>query len=188
MNMMKLTSNWPTHWIDDYDKTDLELTHQMLINWPWIDPPKPSENCKGEIGLRDAGGAETNCKFFVIMMSIDNLSKWWWKWQFIQMMQVTIYPTNQPMHCIALYCNDVNIDKWSNQWGWWWQFIQWCWCRQVIWPMMFVTKKGSQQMMKTPITVPKVFAAFVSFEILFMIIIMAMMMVIKREEEFPVKS
>ena len=79
MNMMKLTSNWPTHWIDDYDKTDLELTHQMLINWPWIDPPKPSENCKGEIGLRDAGGAETNCKLFVIMMT---------------MMTITIYPNN----------------------------------------------------------------------------------------------
>ena len=34
--------------------------------------------------------------------------------------------------------------------------------------MMFVTKKGSQQIMNTPITVPKVFAAFVSFEILVM--------------------
>ena len=187
MNMMKLTSNWPTHWIDDYDKTDLELTHQMLINWPWIDPPKPSENCKSEVGLRDAGGAETNCKFFVIMMSIDNLSKWWW--QFIQMiMTMTIYPNDAGDNLSDQPTNDVNIDKWSNQWGWWWQFIQWCWCRQVIWPMMLVTKKGSQQMMKTPITVPKVFAAFVSFEILFMIIIMAMMMVIKREEEFPVKS
>ena len=34
--------------------------------------------------------------------------------------------------------------------------------------MMFVTKKGNQQIMNTPITVPKVFAAFVSFEILVM--------------------
>ena len=41
----------------------------------------------------------------------------------------------------------------------------------IIFPamaMMFVTKKGSQQIMNTPITVPKVFAAFVSFEILVM--------------------
>lgn len=29
---------------------------------------------------------------------------------------------------------------------------------------MFVTKNGSQQMMKMPITVPSVFAAFFSFE------------------------
>ena len=29
--------------------------------------------------------------------------------------------------------------------------------------IMLVTKKGSQQMMKTPITVPRVFAALVSF-------------------------
>ena len=56
--------------------------------------------------------------------------------------------------------------------------------------MMLVTKKGSQQMMKTPITVPKVFAAFVSFEILSIIIIMIVIMndADDDEKEFPVKG
>ena len=60
----------------------------------------------------------------------------------------------------------------------------------MIQPMMLVTKKGSQQMMKTPITVPKVFAAFVSFEILSIIIIMIVIMndADDDEKEFPVKG
>ena len=53
---------------------------------------------------------------------------------------------------------------------------------QMIEPMMFVTKKGSQQMMKTPITVPKVFAAFVSFEILSIIMITIMIMTLMMKE------
>ena len=74
MNIWSSYQPWIEPRNDEYDK-----------NWPWIDPAKPSENCKGEIGLRDAGGAETNWKLFVILkltMTIypnndddDNLSK-----------------------------------------------------------------------------------------------------------------
>ena len=127
MNMMKLTSNWPIHWIDDYDETDLELTHPSQVRtarvrsgWEMQEGQRPTANslwswCQLTIYPND----DEN----------DNLSKWC-RWQFIR-------PTNQciPLHCIAIMwiltsdqtnevdddnlSNDVDVDKWSDQWCLW---------------------------------------------------------------------